>query len=377
MTVTGITAGAIRWDAWYDASAGGAPIQAQYALSPTKWRYKAPWFAASKSSFLQLAVGSQANMDLECQLAAAAGLKYWGFVWYGPYADGTSGAGSTMNNAWNLFQASPNKGLMKWCGIIGTSYFGTASGFNSNTAKWQANVNQWVTYFKQSNYLTVLGGRPVLYLMYSAGDLTGWFSGSIANVAAAISYLRSQCTAAGLGNPYVVLMAGNGATAHPTLVSIGADALSNYTSSWSYAATPDTYSSLDTQSQAFWPSLASQGDAIIPICQIGWDTRARKDYPESWVGGQPRVGKRQTAAIATPSQFAAHVTAAINYIGANPSICPSKTLLMYSWTECDEGGALIPTIGDPPVNTNYNSGYSGVQTSNMLNALAPVLLGSA
>ena len=30
-----------------------------------------------------------------------------------------------------------------------------------------------------------------------------------------------------------------------------------------------------------------------------------------------------------------------------PATCPSKVFLIYSWDECDEGGGLIPTLGDP------------------------------
>jgi hypothetical protein len=39
--------------------------------------------------------------------------------------------------------------------------------------------------------------------------------------------------------------------------------------------------------------------------------------------------------------------AAVDFILDHPKSCPANALLIYSWNECDEGGGLIPTRGDP------------------------------
>jgi hypothetical protein len=52
--------------------------------------------------------------------------------------------------------------------------------------------------------------------------------------------------------------------------------------------------------------------------------------------------------ISTPKQFADEVTEAVRFIGNNPTVDPSKLLLIYSWGENSEGGgALNLTLGDP------------------------------
>jgi hypothetical protein len=370
---TGIIAGAIRWDPWY--ARNPTQNQAQNALSPQKYQSRAPWFSTVVSPFQITSVGSQANMDYECQLAAAAGIKYWAFVYYGGNADG-SVAPTDMYVSLPLYQTSANKNLVNWCGIIGISNLGTF-GFSTHTSNWQQNVNTWVTYMLQSNYQKVLTNRPLLYILWSVGDLINYFDNNIAEAATAIAYLRSQCIAAGLGSPYIVLMDGSGAGAHSTLVSLGADALSNYIGPITYTTLPTPYTILDTGVRAFWTSLNAQGDPIIPICQTGWDVKARNAYREDFAAGRPYMGQNQRVLLSTNTEFATHVQAAIDYIGANPSICPSKALLMYAWTECDEGGGMIPTIGDPPVNANVNGTYTGVLTSTRLNTLSPVLTAAA
>lgn len=373
--MAGIIPCVIRWDPWY--ATDSTAIQAQWALSPAQWRYRAPWFATFASDYYFKCVGSQANVDLEIRLAAAAGIKAFAQVWYGGHADGSTAEGG-LNAAYNLYQTSAYKSLVKWCAIVGTGAFGTASGFNTNTVKWQQNVNSWVTKFQQTNYLKVTGNKPVICVMYDAAELVGWFSNDINNATTAIAYLRTQCIAAGLGTPYIVLMAGSSSVSHALLGTLGADCLSNYISSFSHTAIPTPYTTLASQTEAWWASgLANLGDPIAPICMAGWDTRARRSTPESWAKSTPRSGISTYMAIGTGAEIATHLQAGITYIDNNPSKCPEKLMFVYSWTECDEGGALIPTIADPPVNATVNDAYSGLLTSNMLNGITPTLLAAA
>jgi hypothetical protein len=111
----------------------------------------------------------------------------------------------------------------------------------------------------------------------------------------------------------------------------------------------------------------------LPCCP---GASARVGHPPSHVnapaiGTKPLLGMNKYFAAGTPTQIAASYSAAFAYILANPSICPSKATLSYSWTENDEGGSAgIPTLGDPP--TNAESGQP-LNTSNLLKALGPVL----
>jgi hypothetical protein len=221
--------------------------------------------------------------------------------------------------------------------------------------------------------MTVLGARPLVYILWQPSEVTSWFAGSLTNVAAAISYVRSQCTAAGIGNPYIVILYGPYSTSF--FSTIGADAISNYTSSAPLTAAPDVYATLDTGSAPYWASLVATGLPVVPICQTGWDTRPRKEHSASWGKSRPRLGDTAYFAAGTPAQVAAHIQNGINFIGNNPAACPSKALLIYSWNECDEGGnVLCPTLGDPPVNTDPGQ---PLLTSNMLAAVGPVLRAAA
>ena len=99
---------------------------------------------------------------------------------------------------------------------------------------------------------------------------------------------------------------------------------------------------------------------------MGWDIRPRIENPVPWEepGLAPYVGMLNYVSPGLVTERAKHLQAAVNYVGANPTKCPSSALLIYSWTECDEGGgALIPTLGDPPING----------TTNILSAVRAVL----
>jgi len=374
-TTTGVIPCAIRWDAWY--SQAGNPRIAQNTLNANQFHYRAPWFCTEPSSGKVDCTGVQASMDLEIQLAAQAGIKCFAFDCYLPTLVGGSND-APMNTGWNLYNASSYKGLVKWCTIPGgAGVFGSPSNVWSSN-DWQASCSWWIPYFAQSNYQTVTVGtsnRPLVYILWNAAHVASYFQGLLANVATAIAYLRTLCAAAGLGNPYVVVLATSGAAADAT--AIGADAISSYGPLVINTKLPNSYADLDTATQAFWGTLAASFATIVPDCITGWDRRPRYNMPETFAEGTLRTfrGNLQYYSTGTPTQIAAHIQAGINYIGANPTVCPSKALLIYSWSECTEGGtALIPTLGDPPINAE--SGQA-LNTSNLLKAVGPVLRAAA
>src|SRR4051812_6838874 len=77
-----IIPGAIRWDAWYTkGGAASVPRQAQRALSTAQFQARALWFSEIGPQSELVSVGTQTDMDLEIQLAAQAGIRYWAFAW--------------------------------------------------------------------------------------------------------------------------------------------------------------------------------------------------------------------------------------------------------------------------------------------------------
>ena len=42
-----------------------------------------------------------------------------------------------------------------------------------------------------------------------------------------------------------------------------------------------------------------------------------------------------------PREIAGHVRAAVAFARSHPDACPSSTVLIYSWNECDEGGSVL------------------------------------
>jgi len=88
----------------------------------------------------------------------------------------------------------------------------------------------------------------------------------------------------------------------------------------------------------------------------GWDQRPRlaraQKRPEA--SSQVAADARYNYTIQpTVTQVTAHLQSGVDYVVKHPEICPSKTLLIYSWDECDEGGnAIVPSYTPKGPNTS-------------------------
>src|SRR5678816_59107 len=192
---TGVTPIFINWAGWY--SLQNPSRQNHVQLSPAQWQFRAPWFCKVLGPDRITCEGTQADVDLELQAAANAGIKAFAYV-NGPKFLGDTGS---VYKGYELYNASAYKNLVKWCGYVGQEEFGNNPW--SDTAAWQSHCNWWVTnQFNQTNYLKV-GGRPVLIISWHADTLATHFANSTANVITAFNYLRTQAAAAGVGNPYI------------------------------------------------------------------------------------------------------------------------------------------------------------------------------
>lgn len=347
---SGCIAGAIRWDAWYGSTGGGTfsnvEKYVEASLGPAYWQFRAPWFAnitGPNSIKIGAAQGNkQSIIDLEIQAAHAMGLKYWAYVMYLTPA-GLPDVSGQMN-AWQLHQSSAYANLMNWCMIFQQP--GNVDGFEGQNA-------QLVIYMQQANYQKVLGGRPVFF----------WFVGAVNSTwAPAIADLRAKAIAAGLANPYVVILQGqnSGTQAVASAQAVGADAISGYgifdngtfANLTTYAQNQWNCAGLGQPSSGCTPSASSSGLTYVPNLMMGSDTRPRAEAPTVHSTSPPWENNAYHVTPGTNAERVAQIQAAANFVVANPSVCASTLILIYSWSECDEGGGcLMPTIGDPPSGT--------------------------
>jgi len=202
----------------------------------------------------------------------------------------------------------------------------------------------------QSNYQKVSvdgASRPLLYILWDPSHLKWYFDNDTANFKTAMEYLRQQLATRGVGAPYIVVL--DGLAGASLARDIGADAISNYISAFKggNGTGPFPYTDLDQQTRKFWKAMADTGVPTIPIAMVGWDNRARQERPPPREHKVPNPNPTRYFTLATPTELSAHLQAAVDFIETNKKSCVSKALLIYSWDECDEGGGIIPTMGDP------------------------------
>jgi hypothetical protein len=270
---------------------------------------------------------SQSDMDQDCIYARDGGIKYFVFGWYG--VAGEPGGGThSMQTEWNLYQASPNNGMVNWClNILMQSFVGYV-----NTD--QTKLLNWV---KQPNYEKVLGGRPLIILGPNESNTTG--------VAAAITTFRATCAANGAGDPYVVVMNFNPSTASSAATAIGAQCITTYAfppnASYRYP-----FSSYATNQASGWGAWIASGKDVILNLTSGWNLNPAHSsgYPGDIYercGIEAMMYDR--IEIATPAELVTFATNAKSYMTANPAAFPANTALWYAWSEHTEGGFLRPT----------------------------------
>lgn len=361
---------AIRWDAYSEWSASPTPpFQAQSNIGFSQHRQNAPWYSTIYTDNYLQCNESQANMDLELQVAKQAGIKCWAYNWYRP--ENTE----SMMAAWRLHQSSSLSTDVNWCILTDpANYLGSGVQF-SNTAAWHANVAVWVEYFQQANYQKVLTNRPLLFMFWEGGEVDGSFGGDASNIGVMVAYIGTLCVAAGLGDPYVILLTDTN-TAATYLADTGASALSAYDMGLTFAVdtTPGApYSQLNTGVQTTWTQYLDAGFKMAPTLMTGWSPRAPAERPETWEvpPNTPFLNYSHDFAAPTPAQFATQCTEAIAFIEANASACESSVMLIYAWSECGESGnPLMPTLSNPPAITD---GSDPIPTTSLLVAAGAVL----
>lgn len=327
---SGIYYGAIRWDFWY-SNTGACRSTGRNVGNPT-YRSRAPFFTRELSSNYVSFEGLQADMDKEIAFAKASGLSYWAFLLYdraGNDAEGMQG--------YDLYQSSVNKNDIKFCQMRPTSLLGS-------TGNFAVQVAEAVAMCTQSNYQKVLTNRPLIYLYWDGATN---FGGSLVNMKVAIDAIRTGCTNAGLGTPYIVLVDSVNATNVSNATALGIEAIASYVEGATNTV-GQSYASMASLTASAWTTKAALYN-MVPTCMAGWNRAPRIVRPVSWQASsqEPFKGLDTVVPLPTTNEEIAHYVAAKTFVEANPTKCDSKAVLIYAWNEFDEGGYLCPTLGDP------------------------------
>lgn len=322
--------GAIRWDAWHGRR--GEPGRAvERSLGPSQWHYRLPFFAkVLSSSEVSIDGTSQKVMDREIAYAAKAGIDYWAFVTYD--------AGDPMSRSLANYLKNPRKRGLRFCLISEQQRWGGPDSYEGHARRLTALM-------RDPSYLRVAGGRPLLYLGFLSDETTASRWGGIQGFRKAVDDMCRLARESGAGDPYIAIMDPVVAHAATLRRQLGADAVSAYAVQGGDKSAP--YSKLAAYARRFWNDCAATGSAVIPIAMSGWDRRPRVERPVPWETWQkPGAGLDEYYQAPTPAELASHVDEALRWIDRHPQASPARTALVYAWNENDEGGWLVPTLGE-------------------------------
>ncbi|MCE5200023.1 MAG: hypothetical protein ABFD54_15500 [Armatimonadota bacterium] len=344
--------GVIRWDMY-----SGHPYTTYFQefgqfLSPERYQWRAPFFVrktgdpakplAFNPDYVQEPI--QKAMDQEIIFASSCGVDYWVFNYECKRKDPDTGCYRTIKAYLN----SPNKGLINFC-ITGQPSVAATKGYwepadtKHDPAEvlqdWKIIVSEYVELMKEPTYQRVLDNRPLLYLLGidQLAARLGDSDNSTTHARESIQYLRDQCQAAGVGNPYIVSMMLNG-TSYLKEGIIDAINPYHYRDRGTPQGRPYSFLWQDIQDDY----LAKTGDKkVVPPLMSGanWEPRVLampKDFPD-WYYDEPE-----------PGELGQHLSSGLDYVATHPEKCEANTALMYAWNEHSEGGFFCPTMGNPP-----------------------------
>jgi len=299
--------GAIRWDAWVGER---NPLALTFAknLSSFEYHHRLPFFAEMIDEVNAKVDGVRQDIyDKEIEYARNAGIDYFAVCWYPD--------GSGLEYQRKLYFTSQKRFDVKWCIIHGTHPFD-----NEKDMAWL------IEEMKQSTYQKVMDERPLVY-MFTLDEGQRPF----------IEKLRSDCTKAGLNQPYIVGMGFSKDISIPAK-ALGVDAISAYCC---YAECGCDYETQMKFEMNRWEEYRKTGMDVVPFVTTGFDNRPRfQGNGDNGIQGEYNCAYIQEA---TPEQTARHLSNAIQWCNRYPDTAKANTVIMYAWNENDEGGYLIPT----------------------------------
>jgi hypothetical protein len=287
-----VKVGAIRWDAWVGPP-NFAGIEVELNLAPNHFHYRLPFYGVDGNDTVQARAITQAVIDSELVFAHRGGINYFAYLIYT----------DEMKTARELHLTSSVKSLVKYCWIIDGQTF----------ENWPAYLSFLTTTFADTDYVKVLGNRPLVY-SYAVSSLTQ------------VGQIDSACQALGIGAPYYVDMTGD----------LGGMAAAGGHYARFSGSPGEPYSALMANCRNSWDDYSK----TIPLVSAGWDPRPRTERAGLWSG----YYNGNWTVAATPDQIAALLQQAVNYVVANPVHCEANAVLIYAWNEFDEGGYICPNL---------------------------------
>lgn len=320
-----VQVGAIRWDAWTGDLGAGPAVEK--SLGPEKWHYRLPFFAMVLGpDKVHIDGSSQEVMDQEIDYAAAAGLDYWAFVLYQ--------ANDPMSIGLSRYLASTQRGKIKFSLV-------------TQTGDWSKPemVKRMESLMAEKGYVTVLRGRPLIYVYTNSKGISGRWGGNDTGFQTVVEQFRSDLGKRGLKKPYIVIMDFNAADGKKILDLVQADAISNY---WTHGNTPDgsSFAVKTVGQQWFWNQCKATGAQVVPIVDLSAGRAPRVENPVPW-DHQQKQGVGSTADNPpTPKEITNLFIDARRWLRDNRDSAKAKLIITYAWNENDEGGWLVPTLSE-------------------------------
>jgi len=267
---------------------------------------------------VRVRANTQSVMDREIAYARAAGIDYWAFVMYAQDDPATTGGV-------DLYLRSERRQGVRFAMIVQPYTFA------------DGDIARLVGYFALSEYETVAGGRPLVFLLGPESKRDpAWH-----DVQGSVHKLRERAAAAGSKAPYLVHLWG-WSHAKEVVDWLGLDAMSAYSLNFDDEAAP--YATLATKAQEKWDEWRSTGARVVPLVMAGWDRRPRVEHPVSWEGPNKPNALSLYYAAPTPAELATHLETAIEWCQRHPESADAQAVLVYAWNEFDEGGWLAPSL---------------------------------
>lgn len=332
---------AIRWDAWYTNGEKDPAHYTAMSLGDPAWRERTPLHAKINEAGQVVFEPSQQTFDAEIRAAKQADLC-WAYLTYG--RDNRIDLGDPMMKALAYHRSSGIKSQTPYALILQARTLGHKDDYRDA-------VESALSLMRDTNYkkLTVDGQqRPLIFFFYDENDLHSSFGGSLQNLRDPFDLIRESSRRQNLGNPYIVVLAWSGIQAEGIRSALGADAISRYDAGErKKGVTP--WSEFENSIPRQWESYArATPAAVVPFLSTGADIRARCETPPPWDHGRFTSGRCSDYTInPSTSELQAEFRDAVAWIELHRDKDPANLLLVYSWSECDEGGnCLMPTYGD-------------------------------
>lgn len=331
VTTSCATLGVTRWDAWF-GSKGVPGVAVEKTLGPSRWHDRLPVCATVVGpDSVRIRCDTDAQMVIEIDQAADAGIGYFAFVTYPP--------DDPMSIGLSSYLRAPNRSRLGFALISEMDRWG-------DKKLYRAVIERYVKFMREPNYQRTPDGRPLFFLGFVNDESMNRRFGGRAGFKSLIDEFRGLVRQAELPEPYIVMMDRWPKKAASFAKDLGLDAVSAY-AVFDNDQHKGTYKQLTGLVESFWKDAGAEGVKLVPPVMSGWDRRPRVLNPLSWETHAKYSDEQMLRFFErpTPAELETHLGSALALANASPGV-PARTVLAYAWNEFDEGGWLAPTRGE-------------------------------